>query len=547
MESQPKFKNRLSFKQAKNTVIIAFLMGMVFSVFQIMLDFFASQQETGETIQQALRSFEQPASQAAYTLDSDIARELLVGIFEYKSVLVAKILDDEGNELASIDRAPLDQQLRWLTELIFGASETHSIPLQATEVSLDMSLIGQPVKAGELSVVVDTYPAGLRFLQRATVILGSGLLRNFLLSLVLLVFFHFYLTKPFLNLEEALINVDPQNPNQYRLESPKGHQQDEFGMLVDTTNHLLAAIDRGFAERIEQAKEAERYEAEILERERREAAQRLHQEEMEKTNATLRNTLNQLRETQEQLIQSEKMAALGDLVAGVAHEVNTPVGNAVTASTYLAEETQNLTKMYEAEEMTQDDFEQYLEVSQDSTRMILVNLTRSADLIKSFKHVAVDQSGEEKRRFAVKEYLDEILTSLGPKLKRTKHQVDVQCPADLVLYSFPGAFSQVVTNFIVNSLVHAYNAGDAGKMQLLLEPNGDSVDITYSDDGKGIPEEHLSHIFEPFYTTKRFDGGTGLGLHVTYNIVTQQLKGSIRCESTIGQGTTFLLKILKEV
>ncbi|MGV1099334.1 PAS domain-containing sensor histidine kinase [Thiovibrio sp. JS02] len=262
---------------------------------------------------------------------------------------------------------------------------------------------------------------------------------------------------------------------------------------------------------------------------------------MNAANQELRETLGQLEQTQAQLVHSEKMAALGDLVAGVAHEINTPVGVGVTAASYLAKETRAIAALHAEGRMKRSDLAGYLEVSQESAKLILSNLNRAAALIRSFKQVAIDQSGEGRRTFLLAEYLEEVCLSLRPILKNTPHRLEINCPADLALNSYPGAISQIVTNFITNSITHAYREGEAGCLRFDVALSGGNVHFRYSDDGKGMHEEEVRHVFDPFFTTNREKGGSGLGLHIVYNIVTQKLWGAIKCESRPGGGASFVL------
>jgi len=280
----------------------------------------------------------------------------------------------------------------------------------------------------------------------------------------------------------------------------------------------------------------------IQEQEAKTAAIRYSQEIAAK-NVELAKTLQQLKTTQAQLIESEKMASLGNLVAGVAHEINTPLGIGITAASTLENKTQTTVAAYDNKQLKGSELKTYFDLASRSSRLILNNLERAGELVQSFKQVAVDQSHADRRRFAVKKYLQDTLVNLTPHLKRNQHQVMINGDDKLEINSYPGAFSQIITNLVMNSLQHAYAEGQVGHLQFELREEDEQLIIEYKDDGRGIPQEHLGKIFEPFFTTRRNQGGTGLGLHIVYNLVTQKLKGTIRCESELKVGATFILKL----
>ncbi|MCB0210085.1 MAG: hybrid sensor histidine kinase/response regulator [Anaerolineae bacterium] len=273
--------------------------------------------------------------------------------------------------------------------------------------------------------------------------------------------------------------------------------------------------------------------------------QQLEQEitERQRANEALQQALQELKATQAQLIESEKMAALGGLVAGVAHEINNPVGFGITAASVLEDETKALLKIYKADNLTRSDLAGYLETAQESSQLILRNLQQAAELIKNFKQVAVDQTSLEKRTFNLKHYLEDTVYNLKPKLKKTTHTLSVNGDETITMISYPGAIAQIATNLVMNSITHAYPDEKAGKLHFDVSQNQGRVTIHYADDGAGIPTENLPQIFDPFFTTARNRGGSGLGLHIVYNLVTQKLQGHIRCESTLGEGTHFILDL----
>ncbi len=246
-----------------------------------------------------------------------------------------------------------------------------------------------------------------------------------------------------------------------------------------------------------------------------------------------------LQNTQTRLMESEKLAALGALVAGIAHEVNNPLGISVTAASHLEMKVQEFYGKYTEDQLTKSDFEIFLNLAQESSRMILTNLRRASEHIISLIPVAVDQASTEHRLFNLREYLGEILMSLQPELKKTDHEIEIDCPEDLEIDSFPGAFAQIITNLIMNSIIHGFSGIQKGLILITLTTDGSAVHINYSDNGVGIPVADLRRVFQPFFTTRRSKGGSGIGLHIVYTLVTRDLNGRISCESTKDQGTTF--------
>ncbi|GAA4253031.1 PAS domain S-box protein [Azospirillum formosense] len=253
--------------------------------------------------------------------------------------------------------------------------------------------------------------------------------------------------------------------------------------------------------------------------------------------------LRDLKEAQAHLIQSEKMAALGSLVAGVAHEINTPIGIALTGASLVAERTRLIRRDFEAGTLRKPDFADFLDMAGEAAQLMLLNIDRAAQLIQSFKQIAVDQASEERRVFDLRDYIDEVLRSLGVRIKRAAHGVEVDCPADLLIDGYPGALSQVLTNLVMNSIIHGYAPGQHGTLCVAARRVGaDEVELVYADDGRGIPLELHDKVFEPFFTTSRGTGGSGLGLNIVYNIATRRLRGRIALDSAPGRGTTFTLR-----
>ncbi len=258
--------------------------------------------------------------------------------------------------------------------------------------------------------------------------------------------------------------------------------------------------------------------------------------------AEAEEALARLQAAQETLVQAEKLASLGALVGGVAHEINTPVGIALSCASHLADATTRLAGLYRSDDVAVDDFETYLATAADTAGLILANCERAAELIRSFKQVAVDRTSSERRRFDLATTIGETLASLGPRLRQAGHRIVVDCPPGIAVDSYPGALSQVLTNLVLNSVIHGYDEGAAGTLAIAVDqPQPGTIRLVYRDDGKGIPDEHKGRVFDPFFTTRRGSGGSGLGLHIVYNLVTGPLQGAVAVTGEAGGGAVFTL------
>jgi len=268
---------------------------------------------------------------------------------------------------------------------------------------------------------------------------------------------------------------------------------------------------------------------------------------LEHSNEELRATLEHLEHAQSQLIEVEKMASLGQLVAGVAHEVNTPLGIGVTGMSHQQLLLRELRSNHHSGKLTRTQFEKSLKKMEEISEIIFHNMQVASKIINEFKQIAVDQSFDIKTTVELKQYLELTLHTLTPKLKQQNPTINVHCDEQLELYSYPGAIAQVLTNLVTNSLLHGFEQGFPGEINIDVTSEQDDITLQYSDNGQGIPAVNLKKIFDPFFTTKRGQGGSGLGLHIIYNLITQKLRGSIHCHSQVGQGTTFVIKLPRKL
>jgi signal transduction histidine kinase len=270
-------------------------------------------------------------------------------------------------------------------------------------------------------------------------------------------------------------------------------------------------------------------------------AKRKTEDELRASKEKAEGALLELSAAQQNLIDAERLAALGGLVAGVAHEVNNPIGISLTVASSFSRRAEIFETELRAEApLRRSKLEEFVRTSREAAQQLVGNLHRAGELIQSFKQVAVDRSHAERREFRLSEATDQIIASLRPVLKRSSIALSIDVPDGLVIDGYPGAYGQILTNLFLNAATHAFADGRAGAITISAKPRGlEDVEIVFADNGAGMTPEVQRQAFDPFFTTRRNDGGTGLGLHIVYNLVTQQLGGRMMLESRPGQGTTF--------
>ncbi|HLO93106.1 MAG TPA: two-component regulator propeller domain-containing protein, partial [Burkholderiaceae bacterium] len=250
---------------------------------------------------------------------------------------------------------------------------------------------------------------------------------------------------------------------------------------------------------------------------------------------------------QDRLVEQEKLAALGSLVAGVAHELNTPIGNSLLMASTLRDASQGLQLRVQGSGLRRSELQAFCEGAEASTTLLMRSLEQAANLIASFKQLAVDQASDQRRGFDLSRTLEEVVMTLSSRIRREEHEISLQLQPGLHMDSFPGPLGQVLSNLVLNAMLHGFEGRKGGHMRLLTRAQGtDRVLLEFSDDGGGIPPEHLRRVFEPFFTTRLGQGGSGLGLHICYNIVHTLLGGSIRVQSVMGEGTRFVIELPRE-
>lgn len=328
-------------------------------------------------------------------------------------------------------------------------------------------------------------------------------------------------------------------------------RRDEIGILANSVEKMRVTQQKSFNEindqKLKLEKRVEERTQELIKTneylEESMAKLEENQAELILTNEALEDALEVTRMTQKQLIESEKIASLGYLVGGIAHEINTPVGNSVTLITYMQRESKSISQKLETGQIKKKDLSDFVNSTLEASDNIYKNLRMTSDLVNRFKQLAASESIESVIHFNIHEYLSLIVKSMGISQETGSIQVDIEGDKNLEIHTDAGKFSQIFTNLISNSLQHGFTSSKGGSIRISYENVGDDLFIKYEDDGRGIEKDYLDSIYTPFFTTK-FSGETkGLGLNIVYNVVTKLFNGSIRCDSEVGRGTIFFIKL----
>jgi signal transduction histidine kinase len=517
-------------------------------------------------LQMFQNTFQPILSQMVWSLNRDGLRKTVDGIAEAPSIAgvriiaagfdelaVGKVLDDKGQLLNASQLNKPDFLLDKATGAgLFGYEFliSYRLPNGKLEVlgkgifySSD-AIVFQRVKYGFVLIVLNSV------IKTVTLWLIFSWLSKRILQRPLAELTRGVHDVNFDHLEKAPINLDMRGHNELKV------LETAFNGMIEKLLHARAelrglnqSLEQQVQERTEQLHEALHNQqvisqrlldnGEALEKSYAELARR--SETLTQTNLTLEMTLRDLRAAQSQLVQSEKMASLGQLVAGVAHELNTPIGNALVTATVLESSAKEVREQMLKGELRKSTLVDYFERSVPMTELLARSCMRAADLIASFKQVAVDQTSERRRSFNLQALVVDNVAALRPGFRNSEWQIVLSVPDSIICDSYPGPLGQVITNVVQNAAIHAFEGRHAGVLSISAKEQDENVELVIEDNGKGMDEETLKRIFEPFYTTRLGQGGSGLGMSIVMNIVTGIIGGKLEVQSTPGQGTRLII------
>ena len=554
-----------------------FSLTLLVTVGQIFTEYLSTKNHVEGELQTLKNTFSSSLTRALWELNHDQVRAIAEGLMSLPIVEGLQVRGENGNYIAEYgiraqrSPAPVDREI---IEDHPGGVFSYSFPL-VFKFSGRESTVGDVTLYSSFDTIFSRIEVGVFFL------IGNALVKTTFLVFLFMTAFRTMLSEPLQTITEQMGNFDPQHPEESKL-IIKLDDDNELLQLKESYNHVIDDLiisnnklkdaqneltlankkldDQNLILEQEVAKKTASLSQIMLDLEQQKDELIAHQRELRqenenrqyieaelrKRNQELASSMDTLHQAQEQLVESERMASLGGLVAGIAHDVNTPLGVSVTAASFLQERLNNLKTDFEDKSLTSKNMASFIDEAEQTALLLLSNLERASDLIASFKQVAVDQTSETEREFVLGDYINEIIQSLKPSFKHTEHQINVSCPDNLVVTCAPGAIAQIVTNMVVNSITHGFEGKAAGSVTLDVKEDGDNVVIHYQDDGKGLSEEELSKLFDAFFTTKRGEGGSGLGTHIMYNLVTQSLHGHIEADSTLGNGLQYTIRFPKK-
>jgi len=555
---------------------VYFLLTLMVTAIQIGAEYFDTKRALISELQNQQSTFSGSLTRSLWEFNNPQIDTIADGLISIPAIAGVLIRDDSGNivvqlgETLSVEDLPeqaADGYMLPEQNGIFGYFDTLIF-----EFSGHSTRVGDVTLFSTRDIAIDRIKLSLAF------IVGNAFIKSTFLLILFSLAFSRMLNRPLNDLTRQIrsFRLDNLDASRVRLHDQHNNElvliEQAYNQLIDNieeyqddlqrTQHKLKLANRQLDEQnaiLEQevARKTSRLSQVMLDLEQRKNELELRQEKLEReisqrrtmestlrqSNQRLEASLQHLKETQQQLVESEKMASLGGLVAGITHDVNTPIGISVTASSFLIEKLDELDNALENKQLTQAQLKKFINEGRESLTLLDSNLQRASELISSFKQVAVDQASDAIRDINLKRYIEDLVQSLQPQLKKTQHQVHVDCPQDLYIRCPAGAISQIFTNLILNSLLHGFEGITAGNMWISVsvshDGESDRLHITYRDDGVGISQQQLDRLFDPFFTTKRDEGGSGLGTHIVRNLVTQTLQGDIDARSEPGEGLTY--------
>ncbi|MFT5162853.1 MAG: signal transduction histidine kinase [Alteromonadaceae bacterium] len=572
----------LSRKLLATVLSVYFLLTFAVTCFQVFGEYITSKSHIIGELVTLQKTFSGSLTRAIWELNTQQAITIAEGLLAIPMIEGIVVRDDNQDTISMLGRVPSIAE-KYRNQLI-----SEGVPLDDSRTGLfgySFPLIfefsGRATHVGDVTLISSREVVINRILISIYFLVGNALIKTAFLIFLLLHSFRKHLTDPLNELTQQIEDLEIDDLAGVRLDIHSA-EDNELNVMESAFNRLITKVQE-YKQELEKAKhdlqlsndkldkhnltleqevarktsilshamidlQQQKHQLEQQQKELTVEISKRRQKENELTHKRqeLEKMVDELNQAQDRLVQNEKFAAIGGLVAGLTHEVNTPIGIGVTAITFLAERLESLEEAFDSKTLSQKSLENFISEMKQGSSLLMSNLQRASELTASFKQITVDQASEAIRLINLKTYLNEIIKSLYPKLKKHNHIIEINCPEDIELKIPAGAISQIFTNLILNSVIHGFEQKAKGLMKIDVEDQGEMLKITYSDNGKGMGGRQLEQIFDPFFTTKRDQGGSGLGTHIVYNLVRQTLDGTIEAHSVIGKGLSYLIFFPKQ-
>lgn len=565
----------ISRKLLSKVLSVYFILTFSVTGIQIIAEYFNTKSHINSELLTLQKTISGSLTRAVWELNTQQAVDISEGLIAIPMIKGITVTDEANNVItqlgevltlpsqASEEMYNEHQSISSLSEGLFG----HSFPL-IFEFSGRTTTVGTVTLLSSNDVIFARIEVGIYFL------IGNAIVKTAFLIFLFSLAFTKLLTEPLQELTDQMKQLDLHDPEASKFHN-MNNERNELNVLEDAYNNLIDELiefkdklalsqretslandkldEQNLLLEQEVARKTSTLSSTLLRMEvqQKDMLAQQHQLEAENnrrrktestlitTNKDLKSSIIELSKAQDRLLEAEKMSSLGALSAEISHEINTPIGISITSTSYLSDIIHKLQQDINAQQLSKRTIDSFIDNAQHSVELLLSNLQRAAELIASFKQVAVDQTNDKVRLINVAKYLDEIIRSIHPKLKKTDHSVKINCDPHIEIYTHPGAIAQIIINLIINSIAHAFTNINRGEMTIDIALDQQRLVILYRDNGVGVNEEQLEKLFDPFYTTKASKGGTGLGTHIIKNLIEDTLNGSIEAYSKESEGLSY--------
>ena len=573
----------LSKRLLTSVLSVYFLLTFVVTCGQVLAEYINTKDYIKDELATLQKTFSRSLTRAIWELNTKQTITTAEGLLAIPMIEGIIVRDDSGEVISQLGRS-LDIHKLYSQQLVQEEAmlEDSKSGLFGYTFPLIFEFSGRATQVGDVTLFSSREVVLSRIMVSIYFLIGNAMIKTTFLIILFLMAFRKLLTDPLYQLTEQIENLqlDELEGQHIEIETEEHNElkvmEQSFNNLIDKVVQYRKELERTQSKLIVSNEKLDQHNIQLEQDVARktsnlsQAMMELQQQkyELEKQKIVLTDEIDLRRSTeqelltkqtesqryidelklaQERLVGTEKMAALGGLVAGITHDINTPIGIGVTAVSFLEERLNKLESAYAEKTLSPKALEEFINEAKQSTSLLTTNLDRASDLIASFKQIAVDQASEAVRTINFKDYVNEVIRSLHPKLKKTSHTINLQCPDDLVLNLPAGAISQIFTNLIVNSLIHGFEGKTNGVMDITITSDENNLTIDYKDNGNGVQPDQLEKLFNPFFTTKRDEGGSGLGTHIMFNLVKQTLSGSIEATSEPGEGLHYFIQFPKNM